>query len=191
MRRPDNCDMSGYKRLGEIMVERGLLSEEQLKSILELRSNSALRFGELVVQQGLATEWDIACCLAEQYDLPVVNPDELHPHPRAVHLVPAVFALRRLVLPYELTATELHCAVADPIDVSISDLLSNSTHKTVRLVVAPETALQAAIARAYALPVSVIAANPEIPKRRRKIDPQTDRVALLDELRLRAQGGRG
>lgn len=168
------------------MVERGLLTKDQLESTLELRSNSSARFGELVVQLGYATEYEVATCLAEQYNLRIVNPEVLEVQQRAVSLVPAVFALRRSVLPYSVTANELSCAVADPIDISTQDTLARSTGKRINIVLAPESALQAAIARAYALPATVIGSNANRPKRRRKIDPQSDRMALLEELQSRS-----
>jgi type IV pilus assembly protein PilB len=177
--------MSEYRRLGEIMVERGILTPSQLEETLELRSNSNARFGELVVQLGFASEYEVATCLAEQYDLRIVNPEVLHIQARAVSLVPAVFALRRSVLAYEISANELTCAVADPIDISTQDILARSTGKRIKIVLAPESALQAAIAHAYSLPQSVVHAPVAKPPRRKKIDPQTDRATLLEELQSR------
>jgi len=177
--------MSDYRRLGEIMVEQGHLTKSQLEEVLELRSRSSTRFGELVVQLGYATEYDVATCLAEQYDLRIVNPEILDVQARAVSLVPAVFALRRSVLAYNVTANELSCAVADPIDISTQDILARSTGKRIKIVLAPETALQAAIAQAYSLPQALVGSQTGKPARRKKIDPQTDRAALLDELQSR------
>ncbi len=177
--------MSEYRRLGEIMVERGILTKAQLEEVLEVRTNSSVRFGELVVQMGYASEYEVATCLAEQYDLRIVNPEILEIQARAVSLVPAVFALRRSVLAYSVTANELCCAVADPIDISTQDILARSTGKRIKIVLAPETALQAAIAQAYSLPQSLVHAPIAKPARRKKIDPQSDRTALLEELQSR------
>jgi type IV pilus assembly protein PilB len=176
--------MSDYQRLGEMLVAKGVLTHAQLQHVLDVRSRSSSRFGEIVVQLGFVTDADVAACLAEQYDLPLVDPATLDLEPRAIKLIPAIFALRRSVLPVQVSTTELVCAVSDPIDVNTSDEISIAVGKKIRLLVAPEAALQEAIAKAYALPIAAMAAPPK-PKRKRKVDPQQDRVALLATLQDR------
>jgi len=144
-----------------------------------------MRFGEIVVNNGWVSEEDVVTCLADQYDLPIVDVKTLKPEPAALTLIPAVFALRRSVLAFRVSSELIYCAISDPIDVTTSDDILATTGRRVVISLAPESKLQAAIAKAYAITIS----TPERAKKKRKakIDPQTDRTALLDQ--LNALGG--
>lgn len=171
---------------------KGLITPEQLNIVLEARSNSNKRVGELVVMMGFANEDDIAQALAEQYLMDWVDPSAFEPEPAALRLVPASFALNRGVLPLWVDETSLTCLISDPLDVNMTDDLQAACGKILRLKVAPVTRLKSAIAKAYELPfgnpASASSADSGKKKRKRKLDPQTDRIALLDALSV-AMGG--
>ncbi|MBU1122166.1 MAG: type II secretion system protein GspE, partial [Candidatus Omnitrophica bacterium] len=58
------------KPLGEILVERGILSKDQLVETLKVQETSGGLFGEIVVRLGFAKEEDIAHCLSLQFGFP-------------------------------------------------------------------------------------------------------------------------
>ena len=62
------------KRLGEILVEQGLLSQEQVQDALRLQHQSGLLFGETLVQQKLITEEKIVSVLVGQFGIPYIKP---------------------------------------------------------------------------------------------------------------------
>ncbi len=62
------------KRLGEILVEQGLLSQEQVQDALRLQHQSGLLFGETLVQQKLITEEKIVSVLVGQFGIPFIKP---------------------------------------------------------------------------------------------------------------------
>lgn len=176
--------MSTYQRVGEFLVAKGLLTNEQVQLALEAKRQTTRRFGEVVVALGFASEDDIVHCLAEQYQMEVLDPLGLRPQPAALRLVPSSQALERLILPYKLTDFECSCILADPLDVAITDELSASVKRPLRLTLGAPSRLREAIIQAYKLPLT----PPAPSKRKRKpvYDMQTDRQALLEALAARA-----
>ena len=62
------------KKLGEILVEQGLLSEEQVQDTLRLQHQLGLLFGETLVQQKLITEEKMVAVLVSQFGIPYIIP---------------------------------------------------------------------------------------------------------------------
>ena len=64
------------KKLGEILVEEGLLTNEQVQDALRLQHQSGLLFGETLVQQNLITEEKIVAVLVAQFGIPYIKPTQ-------------------------------------------------------------------------------------------------------------------
>ena len=62
------------KRLGELLVEQGLLTEEQVQDALRMQHQSGLLFGETLVQQRLITEDKMVSVLVSQFGIPYIKP---------------------------------------------------------------------------------------------------------------------
>jgi len=62
-----------YKRLGEILVDKGYITEKELKSALSKKSETGKQLGEVLVDMGYVTWEEITRALAEQYDLEVLE----------------------------------------------------------------------------------------------------------------------
>ncbi|HNX60235.1 MAG TPA: type II secretion system protein GspE, partial [Spirochaetota bacterium] len=58
------------KKLGDILIERGIISKIQLDEALKLQKTTGLRLGELLLKKGIVTEEDLLSSLAEHYDIP-------------------------------------------------------------------------------------------------------------------------
>ncbi len=170
--------MQAYRRVGDWMVTRGIMTEAQLDQALEMRPKFQLRFGEFLVTQGYCTESDITECLAEQFSMPIADLEGLKPKVKARQLVSGSFALNRLVLPIELKDGTLTCVIGDPIDIHTTDELRNRTGFPLNLILAPVSPLREAIRTAYRLPSTVTAAS-QAPVH---IDQQDDRRALIRAL---------
>jgi len=136
-------------RMGEILVERGLITEDQLGQALELRSRSNLRLGEILVLLKFTDESTITQCLSEQYDLPIADLTHVSPSARALDIIPCSYALSRLFLPVDLNDNTLVAIIADPTDVEIPEDVSGKTGHRLSLSIAPPSLLSEAIARCY------------------------------------------
>ena len=64
------------KRLGEMLVEQGLLTSEQVQDALRMQHQSGLLFGETLVQNKLITEEKIVAVLVSQFGIPYILPSQ-------------------------------------------------------------------------------------------------------------------
>lgn len=185
--------MIQYQRLGDALVDKGLISAEAVKQALQTQFRSGLRLGEVLIGMGLIREADLTAVLAEQYGFEIVDLDVVKPQKEALALISPGFALAHLVLPLQVTATELRCAIADPLDLVATDSTAQSTQRRVSLALAGPTQLFNAIQSAYDLgepPRELSADRPEltcvttvvVAKARRGRDTQEDRRTLLELL---------
>lgn len=172
--------MHDYRQIGQMLVAKGKITEQQLREALRGRRGSRRRIGEVLTEMGLVSELEVAECLAEQFGLALVDPDSLKPTPDALQVMPAETALEHRVLPVRFTWNEVYCVVADPLDFPVSDMIARMSGRKVVLGLAPVTRLIVAIMRAYGI------VHPDTPLptirriRRAVIKPQEDRRAVLD-----------
>jgi len=141
--------MSRYQRLGEMLIAKGLITEADLIVALSRQSRTGMRIGQLLASGGMASEEQVAQCLAEQYDFPFVDPAHIKVDPKALDFVSPKVAYERVVLPVRITPNALYCVVADPLDIGLTDELQQSARRPVILLVAPATKLYRAIQEAY------------------------------------------
>ncbi|MFI5387540.1 MAG: hypothetical protein ACHQ50_15640 [Fimbriimonadales bacterium] len=169
--------------MGEILLAKGLITQEQLERAIEARSRTDLLFGEVLVVLGFAEEEAITRCLAEQFDLPIASLETINPSADALGLVSSFFALTRLFLPVQISDATLVAVISDPIDLDLTDRMARDTGRRLSLSIASPSALTKKIARCYELapikPIDTTQHAAPKPKRRTKIDVQTDRHELL------------
>ncbi len=182
--------MNQYQRLGAMLVSRGVLTENDLAVALSRREKSGMRLGEILVFSGMVSEVVLAECLAEQYDYPFLDPENVLPEPGALALIPFSFAMANLVLPYRLEYNSVCCLIADPLNVAVTDSLAQQLRMHVRLSVSPATKLYRAIEGAYGLKandkearvVSLDSPGGAKEKGKKKASTQDDRSTLLSAL---------
>src|SRR2546422_1780648 len=124
------------KRIGDILVETGVISAQQLTEALARQRRTRERLGRILVEQKVATEKQIAQALAAQLDLPLVNLASARIDPKAVKLIPEALARKRRLLPLVLDGDHLVIAMADPLDVYAVDDVGIAAHRPVKAVVA-------------------------------------------------------
>ncbi len=143
------------KKLGELLLEAGLLDEFQLQAALGHQRQWGGRLGEIVVSKNFTTAEGVADCLARQMALPRTNLAEGDLDPRAAQLVPVEMAERHGLVPVGLEggagdrASVLVIATADPTDLTGLDEVQFRTGKRVRATVATDAAVRAAIRHVY------------------------------------------
>ncbi len=170
-------EMQPYRRVGEWMLAKGILTQDQLTEALSMRSTHQCRFGDLLVAEGFCTEQDVIDCLAAQFDLPVIDLGKVRPRRDALRLISGSFALNRLLLPVRYQDGFLDCVVADPVDIESTDALRGKSFAPLKIFLATSTQLRTAIQKAYKLPTYDSKAVTAVPTL--KIDAQVDRRALL------------
>lgn len=142
--------IGGRKRLGAILVEKGLITEEQLTEALLAKKDSTERLGQIVVRLGMVGEADLGRALAAQHGLEYVNLSAVAPNPTTVRLLPERYASQHKALPVRfLQGGAILVAVADPGDVVALDVIKLATGSAVQLAVATASDIDAAIARVH------------------------------------------
>jgi type IV pilus assembly protein PilB len=115
--------MKPRARLGDLMIESGAISAEQLLSTLDIQKSSKVRkrLGAIVVDSDYATEEELAEAIALQLGLPYIDLRVVSPDPDAVRMMPRALALRYQVLPVKITPTGVMVVMADPTNVVALD----------------------------------------------------------------------
>ena len=139
------------RKLGQILVDLGYLSEDQLWDILEEQKQSPGEIiGQVALRMGAITPDQLTEALAEQWGMPVVNLEETNIPPKVIELVPQTMADVYKIMPISLKDDILTVAMADPQNVAALDDLRNFIGKEVRGAVSTPAAVEAAIAKYYA-----------------------------------------
>jgi hypothetical protein len=152
------------KRLGEILMEMGVLSPDGLRSGLEACKRHGGRLGTWLVRLGLINEARLLEALSRQSGGPSAGTFQLATVPSEVRaLIPSAFAKRNLVVAFGRQGRNIDVAMATPNDLVLLDEISRVTGLVPRPHVATEAALTAALAIPSAATDAVVSAPPPGP----------------------------
>ena len=147
--------MSGARpggQLGELLLGRGLITEEQLEMARHQASQRGRSLGRIVIEMGFVTEGGLVSILAEQLGLEFVDLTETNLDASAMALVPEMTARRHNCIPIRFDEdNRLVLAMADPANVVAVDDIRAMAKRDVRTVVATKADVVAAINRHYRL----------------------------------------
>jgi general secretion pathway protein E/type IV pilus assembly protein PilB len=138
----------------QLALRKGLVNETQLA---QARATAAAHGGRgapprvlevLAAEQGL-TPHAVVQLLAEEFGLPVVEPDTVQAPADVLALVPQTLAQRHGILPLARAGRTLRVAVSDPLDTDPLDRLGQRLQLDIRPALAPAAGIAAAIARIY------------------------------------------
>lgn len=117
------------KRLGDLLVESGLITEAQLSTALEEKPRDQ-KLGDSLLQRGYITEQQLIEVLEFQLGIPHVNLYRYPFDPKLFNIVPKEFAKRNSIVPLKAEGDRLFVAMSDPMDyLSVDDLrLSTGFH---------------------------------------------------------------
>ena len=139
------------RRLGQILVDLGYLSEDQLWDVLEEQKQSPGEIlGQVALKLGLITNEQLTEALAEQWGMPVVNLAETNIPPKVIDLVPSTMAEVYKIMPISMRDGVLTVAMADPQNLAALDDLRNFIGMEVRGAVSSPQAVEQAIIKHYA-----------------------------------------
>jgi type IV pilus assembly protein PilB len=137
------------KKIGECLIQAGLITEEDLGTALTEHKRTGERLGVVLVRMNLATEKQIAKALAFQLGFPYINLAENPPDPAAVILIPKDVALKRVCVAVRLEKNLLTVAMSDPLLFSLVQDLEFQTGYRIKQVVATRGDINDAIETGY------------------------------------------
>jgi general secretion pathway protein E len=108
--------MVSHKLLGQLLVERGLLPEDDLQKALTLQRERKGRLGKILLDLGYVSQEDLQNVLSEQLGIPRVDMAELQEIPVEAAALPSVFLRQSLLYPYRVDDGTVFIAMADPLD---------------------------------------------------------------------------
>jgi len=138
--------------LGELIVRAGLLSSVQLDAALAAARSSGRRLGEVLVEDELVDERELAQIVAQQEGLEFIDLGKHDLEHDAVDLLSETSARRCMALPFRLEGTPVCVAIVDPADDVILDAVLGEVERPVRFLVATHTEVEAAIREAFGEP---------------------------------------
>lgn len=136
-------------RLGDVLVQQRLISQEQLQQTLELQRQTGKKVGRLLIEMGAITEDLLANGLARQLRIPFVNLKTFPFRADIVKLLPESAARRFRALVLEEKGDALLVALADPLDLFAYDELTRLLKRAVLIAAVPESQLALAFDRLY------------------------------------------
>jgi len=138
------------KRLGEVLIERGLISHDQLDDALKLQKTQKGLVGEILVKLGHVTEDSIAWSLAVQYGLAYLPLKSYEMSSQTVKLIPKELAQKYGLVGIDQIGKILTVAMTNPLDNTAIDEVEKATKFIVRPFIGTHSDIFDAINRCYA-----------------------------------------
>ncbi len=145
----DSDVVAGGKRVGEMLVERGLVQPGDISQALLQQAASGQRVGELLIELGAVSERNLYQVLADQMALPLVDFRQEEPQPDAVAYLAESVARSAMAMPVKLISGRVQVAVADPLNAAVVEQVRQAVKLPVSLAIGPPSDIFSAIDRTY------------------------------------------
>ena len=137
--------MRERKRLGDMLLEAGKISLAQLNRALETQRKTKRRLGEVLIDQGLLTEDEIADVLAQQLSLERIDLEKTFVEQDIARSIPKEVALKYTAIPIFMRDDKLVVAMSDPLNMFAIDDICFITQKRIQPAVSTKKQIQKAI----------------------------------------------
>lgn len=153
-----------FGRIGERLVARGLITEDQLNVALQEKKVSGKMLGAVIVDLGFLTEEQLTAFIAESAGFEVFDPKHTVFDGEILNLIDKATALKFQILPISKSADDVIVAMSDPYDVMAMDTLRRFLPKNVQIkpLVTTSSVLNEAIDAAYGYASSINAILKEL-----------------------------
>ena len=161
------------KRLGEILVQAGVIDEARLRAALVEQRRWGGHLGRILVDMKVVSEDTLVRALSHQLNFPIVNLERRNVEHDVLELVPGELAERHSLIPFNREGKFLDVAMSDPTNLGIIDELRIRTRLNVRPYLAGPKMIERALVKHYArgvaaLPLPVGGRDDTVPKGRRE-----------------------
>jgi len=143
------------KKIGELLLQEGLISQEQLSRALEDQNQSGERVGAALIKLGYISEEVLAEFIAKQFHVPQVNLSKLTIPKEVITIIPLDISQKYQAVPFGLMGNTLNVAMADPGNLFVVDDIRFLTRKSIQIHVASESIIKKTIAQFYASDESI------------------------------------
>ena len=136
-------------RLGELLIDENLVTEEQLREALRYQKANGGRLGSCLVNLGHVSEDDIAVVLSRQYGVPSVDLSQCDLDEEVIALLTTEAVNKHQVVPLKRRGQTLSVAMVDPLDMIALSELEFMTGFDIEAMIAPESQVRETMAKYY------------------------------------------
>jgi type IV pilus assembly protein PilB len=137
------------KRLGDVLLEQELITEEQLRECVAIQRQTGANLASILVDKGYLDEEDLVITLSEQLGIPHIRVAHYNIPKEVLDEVPETLARQYQMLPVSITGDVLTLAMSDPLNIMALDDLRMLTSYDIEPVVAVQSELKDTIEKHY------------------------------------------
>lgn len=135
--------------LGEILIKRNRINQDQLNQALELQKKEKIFLGEILVNLGYVDDKDIVVALVIQCDLPYIAINKYNVDPSILKFIPKDVAIKERVVPLDKIGEVLSVVMINPLSEEKKKYLEVLTKCRIATFICTKSEIQEAIARFY------------------------------------------
>jgi type IV pilus assembly protein PilB len=143
------------KRLGVLLIEVGLITQDQLEKALHIQKKMGKRLGRVLIELEYITEESLIEVLEFQLGVPHVDLERLTIDPAIAGVISEAIAKRHQVIPIRREGTKLVLAMADPTNIFAIDDIHLATGLQIEIVISSESEIDRAINKSYGVQKTV------------------------------------
>ncbi|MBD3332880.1 type II secretion system protein GspE [candidate division GN15 bacterium] len=170
------------KRIGDILIDRGLITNEQIQQALAVQRESNMKLGEVLVDEGFITSDELVDAISERLNVPKITLDNVFVDPDVLSILPLELVKRHQLLPVFKIGDTLTVAMADPLDFIAVDEVRYLTKLKINRVVATRETILHAVEEHYSVKDSLEDALSDIAKQQQTDLRSTASGALGDDI---------
>ena len=148
-RKPQGENFVSRRKLGEILIESGLLTSDKLQDALEVQKRTGKRLGDALIEMRLISEEEIAFALAMQLKIPFLDLKDNLIEGDVIDCVPEEVCRKFVCIPVNMKNSILDVAMADPLDLNVMKDLQFITGYTIHPVISTRTQIIDKLQRHY------------------------------------------
>jgi len=137
------------KQLGELLLDRGIISQMQLNQALDIQHAKGGLIGEILVELGFAKEEDIAQSLTAQYGFPYLPLSNYDVNPEITNIIPSRVARQYLLVPIDKIGNNLTLAMSNPLNIQAIEDVELLSGCSVQTFVSTSSDIKRAIEKYY------------------------------------------
>lgn len=138
-----------YTRLGDLLVDAGVISDAQLKQALADQKKTGQRLGETLVSEGIITEHQLVNALTMQLGIDFIDLTNIEIDPEMTKYVPRNLAKKYSIVPVRSRGDELYLAMSDPLNFIAMEEAKTASKRRIVPMIATQSAVDHAISALY------------------------------------------
>jgi MSHA biogenesis protein MshE len=136
-------------RIGDLLTAHNVISQDQLNAALADQKKSGRKLGRVLIESGIISEEQLLRFLSQQLNIPYIDLKRFNYKPEVVRLLPETLARRFRAIVLDDSHEALLIGLADPTDIFAYDELSRALRRPIRLAVVQESELLKTVDRVY------------------------------------------